>query len=192
MPMSSHETFSKVIWIISHEKPHSILDVGCGDGFYGVAFRRYLDGNVADGRGLHKKDTWQHRIDGLEIYPDYKNPIHDYFYNQILWGVNALEYFQNPKPSQTYDCIFMGDIIEHLEKSDGMKMILNARNHLNENGILLIVTPIVKDQWHESPNDNPREAHLSLWDEYDFDFIEGFRLVNLLKNGKLFVMLARE
>jgi cyclopropane fatty-acyl-phospholipid synthase-like methyltransferase len=192
--MSRPDTILDVLSVIMQKKPQSILEVGCGDGFYGMLFRRYLDGNVEDGRGLHKKLQWRHHIDGIEIYQAYRTPVHDYFYNKILWGLDAVKYFENEKPDKRYDCIFMGDVIEHIPKDKSWAMIKNARNHLNEKGILIITTPLKKTQWNKSPNENKHEAHLSLWDEYDFDHIDGigFKMLHLGFKVKLFVVIERK
>jgi len=190
--MSRPDTILDVVNVIKQKQPQSILEVGCGDGFYGMLFRRYLDGDVTDGRGLHKKINWRHHIDGIEIYELYRNPAHDYFYNKILWGVDAVKYFEFDPAPRKYDCIFMGDILEHLDKPIGMKMVKNAHRHLNDKGFLIIVTPLKKMQWHKSPNENPYEAHKSMWDEYDFDHMEDYKSVTLGMKVKLFVVLERK
>jgi 2-polyprenyl-3-methyl-5-hydroxy-6-metoxy-1,4-benzoquinol methylase len=191
--MSKPDTILPVLELVRAQNPERILDVGCGDGFYGMLFRRYLaDGNVTKGRGFHLKATWKHRIDAIEIFPAYITPAHKYIYDFIYDGKNAVDYFKELSPSMKYDLIFMGDLIEHLDKATGRAMIDNTVHHLRPNGCLLIVTPRKKTQWNESPNDNPYEAHKSLWDEYAFDCIEGFEIVASQARVKLVVQLKKK
>ncbi len=80
----------------------------------------YLD--VWNGR--YKKEDWQIKIYGIEIYEGYHNPIWDYVYDEVLMG-NALE---NIERFSNIDLIIMADVIEHLEKNSGVKLVEKCLN----------------------------------------------------------------
>jgi len=107
MPSSDSLTIHPVLRLIQGFKPKSILDVGFGNGKHGFLFREVLDMNL----GRFQPDSWEVQIDGVDIFPDYKNPIHDYFYNNIYW-----EDWLTFAPLMTYDMVFMGDVLEHFEQ----------------------------------------------------------------------------
>ena len=56
---------------------------------------------------------------GIDAFGGYRNPIGDYIYNEIHVGLGQ-EIL--PKPGE-FDLIFIGDVIEHLEKSEALKLI---------------------------------------------------------------------
>ncbi|MEE9297264.1 MAG: class I SAM-dependent methyltransferase [Phycisphaerae bacterium] len=142
-------------------KPRSILDVGVGFGKYGLLFREYLD--VWDARELAqtKRDAWTMRIDGIEIYPEYLTPIHDFIYDKMHIG-HALEIIDE---LGQYDLIFMGDVLEHFEKRAGELMINKMYEHADKCVLLTFPTnaPPREGFWG-----NKEEAHLSVWTRDDF------------------------
>lgn len=166
--MSLVDTMLPVLQIVMAENPSSILDVGCGDGLYGSLFRRRLaDANVTIGRGYHKRDSWQIQIDAIEIWEKYITSSHLYDYNNI-YITDVFDSFDRVM-KRKYDVIFLGDVIEHFRKIDGQILIKKFQSFLNNNGLLLIVTPNYKTQWQKTVNENPYEAHLSLWKIEEFD-----------------------
>lgn len=129
MPSSDSITIHPVLNLIRGFNPGSILDVGCGNGKYGFLFREILDLNY----GRFHPDLWKIQIDGVEIFSEYKNPLHDYCYNTMYW-----QPWFDVVLKQQYDLIFMGDVLEHFKhweralgkaKAAGKVVIVVCPNH---------------------------------------------------------------
>ncbi len=142
-------------------KPRSILDIGCGFGKYGMLFREYLDIWEAVELAQTKKDAWTTRLEGVEIYPDYLTPVHDFIYDKIHVG-QALDIIDT---LGRYDLIFMGDVLEHFEKHDGERLIPKLYEHANKCVLLTYPTNATSREgfWGNDP-----EAHRSVWKQKDF------------------------
>lgn len=126
MPTSNISLIPEVLSAVMDLNPKSILDAGCGFGKYGVLFREYMD--IQHGR--YHPYQWKTKIDALEIYEDYITPIHKYVYDVIR--IEDIRDFVG-----SYDLIFLGDIIEHLEKKVALKLLKRLRKTSN----LIITTP---------------------------------------------------
>ena len=122
MPSSDAMTIPVVLKLISALNPSSILDVGAGNGKYGFLFREVLDMNY----GRFARDDWNIKIDGIELVKEYKNPIHDYFYNIFVW-----EDWLKVDIDYDYDLIFMGDVLEHFEDGRWESALDKAKNNGN-------------------------------------------------------------
>ncbi|MEZ4689434.1 MAG: class I SAM-dependent methyltransferase [Ignavibacteria bacterium] len=158
MSTSNWQNISYNIDLVKKLDPKSILDIGIGFGRWGILFREFLevwgDNNY--------KGNWKRIIDGVEIFPDYINSYHEFFYNNIFID-DALELVKNTE--RNYDLINCGDVVEHFKKSDALNFIDNC---LNKSRYVLINIPIGKN-WEQGPvNDNKHEAHLSTWEISDF------------------------
>lgn len=102
MPSSDPITIPKVLQLVTALNPTSILDIGAGNGRYGLLFREVLDLNYGRFSG------WRTRIDALEVEGAYINPVHHYVYDNVF-----IEDWADFEPSILYDLIFMGDVLEH-------------------------------------------------------------------------------
>ncbi|MGQ4875108.1 MAG: class I SAM-dependent methyltransferase [Promethearchaeia archaeon] len=120
----------------------SILDLGCGN-------------NSILSRIKKKKFSV-----GIDIFEKYieiskKKKIHDkYFCYDIL----KIDEIINPK---SFDCILLIDVIEHLEKKDGLKLILKMNQIAKKK--IIITTPngfLPQREYHQ----NPYQIHRSGWD----------------------------
>lgn len=135
MPLSQTYQISAIMERIFLLEPKSILEVGVGFGKYGVLCYERLN---LWWHGLTKEDYQirKVKIDGIEIYKDYKNPLYDYIYDNIFWG-NALDII--PKfEDKSYDLILLIDILEHFEEKDGIKLLNECQRVANN---ILISTP---------------------------------------------------
>lgn len=157
MPTSWYETIPTILDKVRIENPTSILDIGIGFGKYGVLLREALD---IPFKRYEKKD-WQTKIDGIEAFEGYKNPIHEYIYDKIYY--NTME---NVLPTlDHYDVIMMIDVLEHFEKDEGRKILEKLLPHANK--AIIISTPIYPAH-QEEYNGNTYEAHKSKWTIVDF------------------------
>lgn len=158
MGTSNWQNISYNIELVRKLDPESILDVGAGFGRWGILFREFLeiwDTGKYDG-------NWQRTIDAVEIFPGYIKDYHKYFYNEIF-VTEALEFLKST--DRQYDLINFGDVIEHLDKSEGEELIEIA---LTKCKFVLINIPLGKYWQQEGTDENPYEAHKSVWYNKDF------------------------
>jgi len=161
MPFSHSSQISTIIGFLESKQPSSILDIGVGMGQYGFLARTNLEhfnlyeviGNSARRRD---KSEWDIVIDGVEAYPGYLTPVHDYSYNEIHEG-DALQVI--PELSRDYDMVLAIDILEHFEKTDGIHLLELIKQRCNKHALLS--TP--KDFIEQHVEANPFEDHRSHW-----------------------------
>jgi len=157
MPVSTPVHISTCMSYITTLNPRSVLDVGCGFGLWGFLCREYLD--VWNGRV--QPSEWQVRIDGIELFEPYIQAHQRALYSQIMIAdirvvLDSLE---------EYDLIIAGDVIEHLEKPEGERVIERLYDRARK--ALLINLPL-GDGWdHPEAYGNPGELHRSQWLEDD-------------------------
>ena len=173
MPSSRFEVIPFVLTHIVDIKPKTILDIGIGYGKWGVLFREYLDIWDVD-KPYDEKGVY---ITGIEACKEYKNPVwevYDYVAIQdVMESVSAMTKVE-------YDLIFMGDVIEHFTKEEGL-LLLDTLKYKNA----IIVTPKLVSVQKEVYN-NPYEIHKSSWSEADFkDKIKHQYLIN---NQQVFIL----
>lgn len=136
-------------------KEASVLDIGCGHGHYAKIC----------------KDHFTKKMDGVEIWQPYidEYKLHD-LYNHI-YNVNILDF-----QFEYYDFIIMGDVLEHLSREDGSKLIQKLYVRCNE---MLIVVPYNLPQG--TVNDNKYEIHLQpdLNDEIMSKFYPELELIKI-------------
>jgi hypothetical protein len=143
--------------LIRLTNPRSMLDVGVGLGKYGLLAREYLE--LPCGK-LQRRD-WQRRIDGIEVFRAYANPLYDYVYDRIYWG-EAAEIVSNLE--SRYDLALLVDVLEHFDHQQG-QMFLADLLRLARN--VLISTP---KEWDEQGPlfGNQFEEHRSVWHKRHF------------------------
>ena len=158
MPTSTGIFIPAVLAEIERIRPASVLDVGCGFGLWGFLCRLYLD--VFEGRPY--RDEWTIRIEGVEIFRKYIMPHQEFLYDRIHIG--RIENYVDELDG--FDLYIFGDVLEHLPKKDGLSILSTAYSKSNK-GILINI-PIGEGWLREGTDDNPHEAHVSIWDFDDF------------------------
>ena len=158
MPLSRPNSLSRIMCLIWNSNPTSILDVGIGFGGNGVLFRQYTDIRF----GRFKK--WQTRIDGIEIFKKYKNPIWKYIYNKVIVGDARVEISKLPN----YDIIFLGDVLEHFKKNEALILLNECIERADK--FVIISTPATFRHSLEPVVrfNNPYEEHKCLLENKDF------------------------
>jgi len=184
VPSSRPNTIPTVIHLLRQLKPQSILDVGVGFGKWGHLFREYTDILEAErDPARYERKNWQVRIDGIEGHASYLTEMHRYLYNEIHIG-NACEVIRTlPR----YDLIFLGDVIEHLEKQAGMQLLRDAFEHSNK--AVILTTP----KYETGQDDlcgNELERHRSLWSARDFRTFAG-AIVKAIDRDTLLAALVK-
>lgn len=158
MPISDSSVIPSVLKIISTAKPKSVLDVGVGWGRYGALFRFALESGYAD---ISNRSKWMAKIDGVEVFEEYIGDIQKSVYDRIYVG--AIE--EVIDTIQSYDIVFLGDVIEHLDKKLAIAVL--DRLLLASNKFVLVVTPNGSYEQH-AVYGNEKEEHVSEWNVEDF------------------------
>ena len=184
MPSSRPNTVPTVIHFLRQLRPRSILDVGIGFGKWGHLFREYTDIVAAEREpSRYQKTNWQIKIDGIEGHAAYLTEMHRYLYDEIYVGDACELIRQVPR----YDLVFLGDIIEHLEKGKGSKFLEEAFAKCNQ--AVIATTP----KYETGQTDlcaNPLEQHRSLWTRKDFSKFAG-AIVKIIDRDTLIAVLPK-
>ena len=156
MPVSNLLHMPTVVHFVTVVQPRSILDIGIGMGSYGFLLRQYLD--ISKER-LERSD-WRVKIDGIEVFEGYRNPVWDYVYNNVVLSdirllIDDLE---------SYDVIICNDVLEHFVKDYAILLIEQL---LKRSRVLIATTPnreCPQGAW----GGNEHEEHHCLLDASDF------------------------
>jgi hypothetical protein len=159
--------------------------MGVGFGKWGHLFREYTDIVAAkhDPR-RYQREHWQTRIDGIEGHEPYITPMHRYLYNDIHLGDMRDVIHRLGR----YDVIFMGDVIEHLDKTDGEAFLRVCLEHADKAVIASTPGSFVKQS---GVCGNPLEAHRSFWTVTDFERF-GRCVARVTENDILVAVLLKE
>jgi len=182
MPFSHSSQLSVIVGYLEATQPKSVLDIGVGMGQYGFLARTNLEHfNLykveADSARRRDKSEWNVIIDGIEAYPGYFTPVHEYSYNEIFEG-DALQLL--PNLSNNYDMILAIDILEHFEKQDGIRFLELIKSQCIKHA--LVSTP--KNFIAQHVELNPFENHRSLWAQQD---LENAGFVEILPNQESWI-----
>lgn len=159
MPLNRGSHISAVIEEVKHLNPSSILDVGVGWGLMGAIFRAYTDIRLSELKP-DRYNRFETVIDGIEIFSAYQNALWTAIYNVVMIGeANSVL-----RGMGKYDLIYVGDVIEHMDKEIGHQFIKNCLEHGRH---ILIATPSPAPHQGELLG-NKFETHLSSWDQIDF------------------------
>lgn len=173
MPSSQHIQISDIIDVIYKLKPSSVLDIGIGFGKYGFLCREYLE--LWDGRKVY--DDWNHRIDGIEVFPDYISDLQQKIYSNIYIG-DALEIL--PSIDCKYDLVLLIDVFEHFDYDNGMQL-LNVIKEKSRN-VLISVPKDIGDQG--AAFGNVYETHRYQWTD---ECTGVFKKCRLIDNDKSYI-----
>lgn len=152
MPYSDNQFDTKIKLIIKESKYKKYFDIGIGAGKIGKIIRE------AKGKSVH--------LSGAEIENEY---IDKYSLNKIYDGIyngNIIDYIDS-KPSFSTECVFIGDCIEHMRKSDGIDLI-NYLVYRSKEIIIIFPDKYIQYDWMGYKS----EAHRSVWSKTDFDGFE--------------------
>lgn len=166
MPFSQSRQISVITAWLEATRPSSILDVGAGIGLYGLLARIYLESaelfEVESGNVRYRPHHLRRlRVEGIEGFAAYHNPIHDFIYDQLHIG-DALTLLRKI-PSGAFDSVLAIDILEHFTKADGA-VLLRELIRVTRIG-LLVSTPKIF-----TPQDivaNSLEHHRAHWSNND-------------------------
>jgi len=139
----------------------SILEVGPGFGKWGVLLREYLE--VYGNMRFHDEE-WKIRIDAIEICEDYKNKLKEDVYSFLYWG--DIMHHVDSAFMIKYELVIMLDVIEHLDKEEGISLINKLKQYADN---ILIMTPKKLSMTHSAWHDiNKHEDHKCVWTADEF------------------------
>lgn len=146
-----------------HQEIKSILDVGIGWGKYGLLCREYVSPfEIMD-------YAWKLRLDGIEVYPTYIKPYTKGLYSNIFI-TDVRDFCEDPgkwSEDPYWDMILLIDIIEHMTKEEGIRVIEKLTHHARW---LLVCTPEELKFYPEAvARYHPKEKHICLWKVEEFD-----------------------
>jgi hypothetical protein len=148
-------------------RPRSVLDLGVGFGKYGVLLREKLD--IESGRLTPER--WSVRIDGVEGFEGYCNPIHGFVYNRLWFE----DFSKDPDKYRDYDLVLLIDSLEHLDKPVGERVL----QRLRINNRQMIVSCPDCDCLQGAVNGNEYQRHRARWYRHEFVALGG----NILHRG---------
>ena len=154
MPIGNCAAVPSVVRHLILERPSSVLDLGMGFGMHGAMVRQWVDEGV---------QPWRTRIVGVEVWGAYRNPVWD-LYNVVF--VQTIQHYLQFH-AEPYECIILGDVIEHFEKAEGLALLARLQSLLTVGGTIIVITPA-----HFVPqgitHGNEYEQHRSLWTTDEF------------------------
>jgi SAM-dependent methyltransferase len=159
VPLSIWNGMEDCLQTIVERRPTSVLDAGIGFGLWGALLRQYLD--VWSGR--IQPEQWTATIDGIEIDERRVQPHARQLYTDIYIG-DIRDLVPRCATARTYDVILFGDVIEHLEKPDGMAVLDTASTLAAQ---LVVVRIPLGDGWRREGREAP-DHHRSQWYAEDF------------------------
>src|SRR4051794_7206525 len=162
MPYSMDVFDDVVRRILTMTRPASVLDIGPGAGKYGRIMRE-IDRKTATLTSLTCVEIDKKRV--IEAFSLEK------IYDKVI-NENAAKLIRNI-PEITGDVAIMGDVIEHLTKSEG-RDLLEFLQYRFKHVILVIPVDYPSLSWIGPDGTNhAQEAHVSIWLPSDFSSMRG-------------------
>lgn len=150
MPESANEHLDYLRTRLRADPPATILDIGVGRGNYGWFLRQDVD--------------WKGTLVGIEVWAPYvagtdaiSGGNRDYYQKIVIADVRDSEPMV---AALAPDVVFAFDVVEHMVKADGEKVLAMLRRHTRRE--VLVSVPIVP--YPQGPiYGNPYEAHQHDW-----------------------------
>jgi len=127
---------------------NSLIDVGCGKGIVGALMRIYRNAT---------------RLVGVDIFPPYIKFCKKYHFYDEVYAID-LRKIPLPFKNEEFEVATCIEVIEHLPKEDGEKMLGELERIAQT---VMISTP---SHYFSQPgfDDNPYRTHFSKWSARDF------------------------
>lgn len=159
MPVSEVTNISPILHEVGRRNPAGIMELGIGGGKYGVLCREVLDWV----HGRVQPSTWEHRIVGIEGFPEYNNP---------AWGCYNEVYINDFRKTyhgvSGWPMVLMIDSLEHVEKDEAQALLAFLVAHNRH----VIVSVPLGEHPQGAVFGNEFERHLSTWQEADFSLYD--------------------
>lgn len=147
----------------------NVVDCGTGEGKWGTLIAPIIRG----------------QIDGIEAWPSNVQKARDTgAYRKVYQGdIRAFGEFT----AATYDVAILGDVLEHLTKTDAMEFISRLQKSVSE--IYLVIPVCICIQSGEAWG-NPFETHLYHWSDRELRDELGFTLLRFDTNENHLVVIG--
>jgi hypothetical protein len=163
MATSFYSQIPIVVHILTKLQPATMLDIGKGFGKYGFLVHEYVgvDPYKRPNPRVTLAEQSRVTVDAVESNDHYLWPHLEQFYRKIYVGRIEELYQTVPR----YDLVLMADVIEHIAKDDGMKIV----KYFVETGAYVVVsTP--RDFFQQDLFESKDEHHVSFWTPRDFNW----------------------
>ncbi|MDA8138508.1 MAG: class I SAM-dependent methyltransferase [Desulfobacteraceae bacterium] len=154
MPTSPFAHIQTFVNYLIETRPASVLDIGLGNGKLGFIARDLLDVMLGE---RYRREQWQVRIDGIEIFADYIQNHQRDIYDHIYIG-DAYDIIET---LGSYEMILIGDVLEHFEKDKAWQFLDRCAQHTTAH--LIINIPLGPEWKQPEIYGNPHECHRSVW-----------------------------
>ncbi len=148
MPYSSNVFDSAVRALIKEWRYKRYLDIGCGAGKYARMIRSMLPDSYIEGIEIDKEYVTKFALD--EVY-------------DAVRCMPAEALIDGPQGEQ-YDLVVLGDVIEHMRKSDGINILHFLAYRCKR---MIVVYPTKYVQYDSGGKKG--ESHRSVWSVQDFE-----------------------
>ncbi|MFZ1987130.1 MAG: hypothetical protein WAU91_22160 [Desulfatitalea sp.] len=183
MPTSPYVHIQTFVNYLIETRPTSILDIGLGNGKLGFVARDLLDVMLGE---RYRREQWQVRIDGIEVFPDYVQNHQRDIYDHIYIG----DAFETIAQLGNYEMIIIGDVLEHFEKPKAWEFLDRCIAHTD--GHLILNLPLGSEWEQPAIYDNPFEQHRSVWSWSDLEpFTWQYKFFDIFP-GKYSCLLIRK
>ena len=141
-------------WISNKRVKLNILDVGCGFGKYGSLIKHV---------SLERKLCPY--IIGIDVWLPYL---------RALNGINAYDALLSceagnlPFSNRIFDLVIATEIIEHMEKRNGILFLKSLEKLAKKGGLIIVSTPQGKQE-QETSEGNTYQIHKSVWMKYELE-----------------------
>lgn len=143
MPIgNAYATGNIIAFIEQHHlnnKKLNVLDIGCGIGHNGFIFREMFEIRYCR---LKPKD-WMHRVEAIEVFENYRNPVWDYVYDKVIVSdcLKAISLLD-----KKYDIIFTTEVLEHFQKKQLYSLLDKLIEKLTDDGSIIITIPLGEEK----------------------------------------------
>ena len=144
MPIGNAYATGNIIAFIEQwhlkNKSLNVLDVGCGIGHNGFIFREMFEIRYS----RLKPEDWMHRVEAIEIFEEYRNPVWDYVYDKKIIG-DCLKIVPSLNDKK-YDIIFATELLEHLDREEIYFLLDKLLEKLTDDGSIIITIPLGEEK----------------------------------------------
>jgi predicted TPR repeat methyltransferase len=168
MPRSQQDTHSinLILDKVRDINPTSVLDIGCGAGKWGVELSAL--GYMCDGIEAWNSNILQYNL--RSIYRTvYNADVKDFDFSNL-----------------NYDCVILGDVLEHLEFQEACTLIEKLKKFKN----IFLILPISVCVQDGNALGNPYETHKYHWSDKEVRDILKFNLMNICVNDNGLVAIG--
>jgi len=152
MPGHNSAIDEAVMEVVKRSLPESILDIGCGWGYWGISLSGVL----------YHLTGHRPRLTGLDLWPPYLRFLAGTaVYRDLILATGD----KLPFKESTFDCVVASEVLEHMPKKEGLRLIQECERV--SHSLVILTTPngiLPQGECYE----NPFEKHISAWSRSDF------------------------